>query len=84
MTEVAEQGDEVTLWFSDAPERPLIVPSRTALVIGMALQRASSIAGRRGVSVPEQRTMARSREEQAQRIAHAVEIERRRRGGTPR
>lgn len=78
ITEVGETGDEVTLWFSDAPERPLELSSIAAAALGQALARAAAIAGQRCAARHQRRSIARVREEQAARMAHAVEIERQR------
>lgn len=80
ITEVGEDGDEVTLWFSDAPGRPLELSSIAARALASALERAGVIAGQRGATPRDRRMTARVREEQAARVAHAVERERQRRG----
>lgn len=81
VVEVSDVGDDVTLWLVDQPERTLVRPSVTALVIGMTLQRASTIAGRRGAAPHDRRSMARQIEERAGRLAKAVELELQRRRG---
>lgn len=79
ITEVGETGDEVTLWFADQPEKPLDLSSIAAAALGQALARAAAIAGQRCAARHQRRSIARVREEQAARMAHAVELERKRR-----
>lgn len=79
VTEVGETGDEVTLWFADAPGEPIVLSSVASRALASALERAGVIAGQRCATPHERRTMARVREAQARRMAHAVELERQRR-----